>query len=411
MSSSSEVSSAEDERRQRLLASRISQPSKRQKTSRKETSHAASSFVPVPPTDDHSDLVQNYRMSDHEVPAMKNMSELIKDCQHLQQNIDGSPICVDQLERIQAGQMRGVKRKAEAGVKQENSSASAAAAAAASDDELSLALRAAILAKKPDIRGHWVKDEFERRLALLPVPEFYDDSPGGLASTASQDQLQIQLQRQQYHVFIQTAELESQLMAEAGEFVSKTTGKKYNFPPCRNGRLCVGVTQRLRLQHRECIFTQVMFQQEYRHFVETGQAPKVSRPCVQCSRQHLAQAVLFYRGCRTFRSHAGDSVLPFKLEPNRIRQYYQNLVDRPGGYHQMHVLLSNTSPDDPILDPICMPGGSVIFCGSSTVLFRVGTNEPRMVIDQSGLVWTAPRTIAPAVGVNLLSFCGGAKLC
>src|SRR5208283_3229927 len=113
-------------------------------------------------------------------------------------------------------------------------------------------------------------------LSHLPVPEFYD--PDRLAAPASQEQLRLQMQRGQYALPILKAKLENQLLAESGCFVSKSTGREFNFPPCKHGEKCVGMTHRLRGQTRGFIFTMVMMDTEYEYFCQTGKAPEVSRP-------------------------------------------------------------------------------------------------------------------------------------
>ncbi len=87
----------------------------------------------------------------------------------------------------------------------------------------------------------------------------------------------------------------------------------------------------------------------------------------------------------------------------------QNIVDAPGGYSRIHMLLSNHTPDDPVLEPICMPGCSVIFCKQNDALLNKETQQPRIVVDQSAITWTAPAPPQPSIGQNLFSFCGGAS--
>ena len=361
------------------------------------------------------------------IPRLRDLSQLLQDCQSLGQNIDGTPICNLQRANIEAGQVKSSgaqKRKASAMTAASSSAAASAADSSVVDgiavklegasiqceDDLTQALHAAVLSSQPDLRGHWVADEFNRLLEQLPVPEFYSST--GLCAQVSQDQLQAQLSQQHCFLPIQKAALENQLLAESGVFVSKRTGKEFFFPACRNGDKCVGMTHRLRLQSRPFVFMMVMFEHEYEYFCKTGKPPKVSRPCVQCTRHHMTAMVVFDRSVRMCgEAQVGDSVLPLQRSVTEIRQFYQNLCNQPGGYHRIHMLLSNHSPDDPVLEPMCMPGRSVIFCHDSTVLFNKETNKPRIVVDQSAIVWTAPVSPQPQIGQNLLSFYGGASKC
>jgi len=387
--------------------------------------------VPQAPASNHDDLVTLQQIPIGAIPRLRDLSQLLQDCQSLGQNIDGTPICDLQRANIEAGQAKQSGGGGGGAQKRKASAMSDSAAAAVSsptggvdsiavklesaslqcEDDLTQALHAAVLSSQPDLRGHWVADEFNRLLEQLPVPEFYGST--GLCAPVSQEQLHAQLSQQHCFLPIQKAALETQLLAESGVFVSKRTGKEFYFPPCRNGDKCVGMTHRLRLQSRPFVFMMVMFEHEYEYFCKTGRPPKVSRPCVQCTRHHMTAMVVFDRSVRMCgEARVNDSVLPFQRGgASEIRQFYQNLCSQPGGYHRIHMLLSNHSPDDPVLEPMCMPGRSVIFCRDSTVLFNKETDRPRIVVDQSAIVWTAPVAPQPQIGHNLLSFCGGASKC
>ena len=105
----------------------------------------------------------------------------------------------------------------------------------------------------------------------------------------------------------------------------------------------------------------------------------------------------------------GESVLPLQRQGNEIKQFYQNLCDQPGGYHKVHMLLSNHTPDDPVLEPMCMPGRSLIFCAQSDVMVHKEPKRPRIIVNQSAIIWQGAVAPKPSVGQNLLSFCGGAS--
>jgi hypothetical protein len=353
------------------------------------------------------------------IPKMRSLPQLLIDHQHLQQNIDGTPICLKQMQDLHRGASSRSRGQGGAG---EDSAAAAAAAAPASssassrisavgsspEDDLAAALRAAMLSKQPGSSAHWVRDEFESRLCALSIPEFYDQC--SLGSPSTQEQLDAQLRRRQYLLKVQTAHLESQLLAEAGTYVSTKTGREFTFPPCSQGAACVGMTQRMRMQDRPFILTMVMFDFEYEYFINTGEPPKASRPCVACSRHYIASCTVFDRAVRMCgEGQDGDTVLAVQRSGTQPRQFYQNLRDQPGGYHSIHMLVSTNNRDDPIIEPICLPGRSVLFCVPSRVLINKETGRPRMVVDQTAIVWNAPRAPQISIGQNLLSFCGGAS--
>ena len=429
----SECSSAEDERRCKIesaaetaaaasaaaASAAASQPkAKKQKRAHQQAPVAQSGAAP--PDDSYADLVKMQEIPIGEIPQLKDLSQLLHDCQSLQQRIDGSPLCDVQRHNIESVQPRSsAKRKAAATA----AAASAAAAASSSaneapssaaastssncENDLEQALQACILVGKPDTRGHWVMDEYQRLLQHLPIPDFYH--PQALAGPITQELLQQQLQRRQVVLPTQSAVLESHLLAESGTFVSKT-GKEFFFPPCRNGVQCVGMTHTLRLQPRPFVFTMIFFDHEYEYFCRTGQPPNVSRPCVQCSRHHFTASVVFERSERMCGDAiSGDTVLPINREGTSIRQFYQNIVDAPGGYARRYMLLSNHTPDDPVLEPLCMPGRSVVFCKLSPSLVNKTTGKPRVMVDQSAIMWTAPSAPQPSIGQNLYSFYRGAS--
>lgn len=417
---SSECSSAEDDRRQRV-AQAAAQSHKKARPARKRDASASSSFIPSAPLSDHSDLVGSHTLAESDIPSMKSIPQLLIDHQHLQQNIDGSPICLAQMMSIQSSQSRPAAAAASASSSSASSSgvgkrkgapavSASSSSSTFSEDDLASALRTAILSKQPDTQGHWVRDEFDRRLNVLPIPEFYDQS--GLNNTPSQEQLTTQLMRQQYFLKVQTAQLESELLAEAGTFVSKTTGKEYTFPPCSQGNNCVGMTQRMRLQTTGFILTMVMFDHEYEYFINTGESPRASRPCVACSRAYITSCTVFDRAVRMCgEGQVGDSVLAVQRASNGpvVKQFYQNLKDQERGYHGIHMIASNSNPDDPILEPICLPGRSVLFCTFSAVLFNKQSGRPRIVVDQNAIIWKAQKAPLPQIGQNLMAFCGGAS--
>jgi hypothetical protein len=434
MHDESDCSSAEDERRNRQQHA-SSAPRVAAATSAASAAAAAvpagkkqknsHGLVSPPPPMNCSQLVEMQEMPYHLIPKMKSMSELLHDAPHLTMNpFDGSPICQEAKDKVTSGQTS--KRK-EPSPEAPAAVVAAAAAAAMMFDEnpralaspgtedLTKALAAARIAQQPDLQGHWVKNEFEKRIAALPRPEFYD--PDNPLSSISQKQLEDELRRGRKVLPLQSVELESHLLAEAGTFVHKTnaTKKELFFPPCSNGDKCRGMTSRLRGQTRPCIFTMLLFDREYYYLINSGLPPpaEVKRPCVLCCRHDIVEAVTFDRQMRmqgeTRAGGVQSSVLPLQHCSGEIVQFYRNRMDCEGGYDRKHMLVTNHDPDDPILEPICMPGRSEIFCVESELLVHKGENGlPRIVVDQKKLLWKAPPKPVPSIGQNLLNFCGGA---
>lgn len=425
MHDESDCSSAEEERRNRQQHVAPTSAASAEPASGKKQKNNQGLASPPPPLS-CINLVQMQEMPYHMIPKMKSLSQLLEDALHLTVNpFDGSPLCQDAKDKIVSGQS-GKRKEPSPDAPALVAAAAAAAAAMMFDanpralaspgtEDLTKALAAARIAQQPDLGGHWVKTEFEKRLAALPRPEFFD--PDNPVSAISQEQVEDELRRGRKVLPLQSVELESHLLAEAGTFVHKTnaTKKELFFPPCCNGAKCRGMTSRLRGQTRGCIFTMLLFDREYSYLINTGRPPpaEVQRPCVLCCRHDITEAVIFARQIRmqgeATRPGVQSSVLPLKQFGAEIVQFYRNRMDCEGGYDRKHMLVTNHDPDDPILEPICMPGRSEIFCVESEVLVHKGENGlPRIVIDQKKLLWKAPPKPVPAIGQNLLNFCGGA---
>lgn len=444
MSDSTELSSAAEDRKKRALSTGTSSdPHKKIKVQHDGASSAAASasaaaapmsrtlgmLSAVAQRASHVDSPLAHQVSSDQVPDMKSLSELLSDCQSLGQNIDGTPYCkAEQLKMAALTTKRKPNDPSAVTVKIEPGTAAAAAASSSSsavvEDDLSQALRLVRVTQQVDPKGHWLKDELERRIADLPVPEFYDESATGVAAKPSQEQLKEQLQRGQFRLITMSSELESQLLAEAGSFECKSnSGEKtvFNFPPCSNGLKCVGTTLPLPNQTRPCVLTSLMFDDEWGTFVDTGRAPRVSRPCIMCYRHAMAMSVTIDRVMRMYADSADyasasaasasskDGSLRIRRDVGEIVQIYRNLCDEVGGYHRSDMFVCNGSTDDPILEPICMPNRSKLLAIESTTLFHTVTRKPRLVVDQMALLWQQPRAPVPDLGVNLQSFCGGAS--
>ena len=257
--------------------------------------------------------------------------------------------------------------------------------------------------------GHWVQSEWDARLARIDLPEFYDTNGLGAPKLTHEQYLRL-LQRQQVHLPVQKADLESNLLGEAGSWTHGPTGRTIPFPPCCRGEQCCGMTQRIRNQPRPFILTMVMFEHEYHHLMSNGVPPKASRPCVMCVRYGLADQVVMVRNLlMSGEAQPGHTVLPTDRRIAASLQFYVNLCDQPGGYRKIYMLMSNQSPDDLILEPICMPGRSVLHCIESPLMFSEVTGQKRLMVDQSALIWVPKADPCPSVGQNLLDFCQGAS--
>jgi hypothetical protein len=384
-----------------------------------------SALLRAAPVDNHSDMMTARPMKASSIPRLKHISELLSDCPNLEQNIDGSPLCPVQRGALGARASPPPAAAATAAANPSRAGAVPAAAAQRASSDLQQALDLVRRAGAPDPNGHWVAEEYNRLLSQLVVPQFY--AAEGMATPYSQHALEQELQRGQRVLPILSAELECLLMAESGTFTAKSSGKVVTFPPCRNGANCVGMTDPFRNQPRRFVFTMIFTEQEYEYFTITGKIPQYPRPCIPCARQHLTACIVFDRAVRMCGDAAvastpaaaaaaaspsmdttTSSVLRVQREGILIQQFYQNVCDGPHGYKKECMLRNNHHPDDPLLQPICLPSRSLLFCKPSATHVD-STGAPRVVVDQTALLWTPAARLQPAVGQNLLNFCKGAS--
>jgi hypothetical protein len=384
------------------------------------------SINPPHPMGYTSDLLLKHDMRAATLPMMKSMSELMRDCVTLQQNVNGTPVCYkqqqDMLNPRALASMGGGAAAASSSsssstpVVNQRKRRAAHAADGSSEPSTSFIQQALDRALAAQAEGNtyshtWLSVEWEARFAKLEVPEFYNHS--SLNRQAQQSNMKSLLEREQLFLPEQTAELESDLLQEAGTFVNKNTGKTVIFPECRNGPLCVSMHVRhfVRNQKKGVQLTSVLFAHEYDNLLNGSNVLLVSRPCVMCCRFMVTDCLCFDRSLRMngMEAKEGDTVLPVMRKVESMLQFYQNPCDRSGGYRSIHMLRSNNSPDDPIIQPICTPGRSVLRMTESTVWFDASTKRPRMIIDQSAIIWKSNDIAPPSVGQNLLSFCSGAS--
>jgi hypothetical protein len=233
--------------------------------------------------------------------------------------------------------------------------ASAAGTAAAAAAAANAHPRHPLHREEPDTNPYLV-EEFQWLLNQLDVPEFVV-LPTGPTGPRLNDQTQLSLalratrEDRRLVLPVLTAQHESELLAEAGIFPSRTKpGLRIDYPPCRRGDQCVGKTQDIEgLPTGGVVLTCLLFEEEYATLQRTGRAPVVSRSCVLC-----------------YRFHAQDYILTLRPNLKRIGgvhegvlQIYRNLCDEPGGYFREAMLHPDPQRFDGFIDPIA------IFCRST----------------------------------------------
>jgi hypothetical protein len=340
------------------------------------------------------------------IPRMYNMAELMMNHEQLRVNLDGSPVCVRYLQPSPASPV---------------AAAAAAAAASASPistppqqqehqpiDDVEAAFQAVMRVPRIDPQAHWTLLEFEQRLSKLERAELYL-ADGLQAAPATQEQLNQSLRRRLISTEIMRAHLDSQLLAECGTY-TLSHGRSITFPPCVEEAQCVCMDKSyFRRQPRGFIMTAAMFHPELVRLLADNVAPKTKRPCIACMRHRYTLAVTMDRQIRAQGdSRQGDSVMKMRRTGHEIQQWWRNLKDQDGGYHAQHVIDLTDKPEDPVLDPVCLPGRSHLICKEDPTFTHAETKQPRLVVDQSVVIWKKPTIPVPEVGQSLLNFCLGA---
>lgn len=171
----------------------------------------------------------------------------------------------------------------------------------------------------------------ETRILILEANQMLPKKKYVLASTNTEDdyrqqqltqkQLQEQTASRVLGLYENTAELDSALMLQAGEFVDPTTGAKRNFPPCVHLKKCM--TKRM--------YGWVMMSRMRAGNLNDLHAKNSQRgqgfPCVICHRYWVA-----YNALATRLLSKEGVANPVRENPTEILQDYDNLSECEGGY-------------------------------------------------------------------------------
>jgi hypothetical protein len=236
----------------------------------------------------------------------------------------------------------------------------------------------------------WQSHGFQEARASVCTPTYFLDTDD--SRQVDTKTIQQQLSEKRLELVIQTAQHESELLGQAGDFGG------YRYPPCVNGAEgCVAAKGTLPgMTEPGVVLMGFMFKDEYTEFRRTKRVPYPGqRPCVLCCRCLPVRLTL---EMRSLMMQGGEGLLrpdqAFEKKPVQIVQCYRNLENVVGGYYKEYMF--HPQPNEPIIDPIVKLALQMLRA------YKDSTN--RWMVDQSPLVFdkaTAPR---PAVGESLNSF-------
>jgi hypothetical protein len=257
-------------------------------------------------------------------------------------------------------------------------------------DENGVAPSEAKALQHPPPASRILKAHIER----LPKPDYVRFMSHGLSAS----ELMLQLERRVVLLPVQTAELESQLLAEGGHHtltMQDGTKRRYAFPLCIRGPECIGMTGGIpgfSTAVPGVILTSMMWENEYRDFLHSGIAPMEQRACVLCARLHFTNFILCLRSHEFMGSITSDESFAF--------QTHRNLKDEAGGYFGIYI--NQPSPqrvrERGFFDCIA------VYSRSALRAYQDPAQDHRWVIDQSLMVWEPEPVITPQVGEELSLF-------
>lgn len=198
---------------------------------------------------------------------------------------------------------------------------------------------------------------------------------------------------------------ESLLLMQAGP--TQTPDRVIHMPPCLYGSECVASTYYTKIQGltEPITLTEGMTRAEFRHLLETGEAPQRDRwPCILCHRKHLIRVVQEWRHldelipAQSIPESATTRVFVRRENPNAVHQLWYNLVDVVDGYHFRWMFFGN--PQESIFAPLVHSSLSPLTAHKSDDEWR----KDRWVIDQSCMIWSPPTDPVPSVGESLQHF-------
>jgi hypothetical protein len=335
-----------------------------------------------------------------ELPVIKSIQDVIKNFPHMQSNPEtGEPNCLLACNKFQ-NDMKTLGHEIELKAKPTTTT---------NELTLSSSNKTAFEIKKYHATSSeiipWQIPVFETKIRRLTVPNWYFDD-----GTATPEELMKsnKLTQEQFHSLLRKgvfalpelkADMESELLGEAGAWTHIRTGQEYYFPPCKNGFECIGYTHvgKMKGLEKPMILMQILFPQEYTHFMKTtflsNSTPK--RPCVLCCRDALGDWVT---ALRADKMQGGTGMIivgqNFQDESKQVLQFYSNPKNQDNGYAAEFML--HAQPNEPIIESLVTLNLSLLECKS--------LSNGRRRIDQSALFYKSPIQPKPQLGETLQNF-------
>ena len=248
----------------------------------------------------------------------------------------------------------------------------------------------------------WNQPVFYERIYRLTVPNwYYNDGTCSYEKLLEMNRMDQAALHQMVRDRVielpeQGADLENELLCEAGEWSHPATNKIYVFPACQYGLCCVTqqeLVHELKGLDRPMTLMQIMYRQEYKQFLKFGVLPTMpQRPCVLCARQALGEYVTTLRADRMHgASNKGQN---FQDLSKQVLQWYRNPQNTANGYDQNFMLPAQQH--EPIIHPVVTLNLAQLECKQLA--------NGRRHIDQSSLLYVEPQEPRPGVGEQLSAF-------
>ncbi len=339
--------------------------------------------IEIDAPNDLSELAEMFAFAEASIPRLKGIQDLFREHPHMA-NSKGAemPECTAALSKLHPD-----SRKQETG-----GTSSVLAASLLSVDEIAENHRRECMTKPQEF------EIFRERFKELVVPKQFLESD--LRGELTDEQHRRNLETGQVQIEVNTADLESSLLVQAGSFTHEN-GTAYNYPECRQGHQCVGsqftipgLTEPIRLMS-------MMYQDEYDTFIATQVSPKNPRPCVLCCRSIATAWVQFSRWLKM--NDKPGLLTPHPTNAHEMMltktvQLNSNAINCPNGYRDEVVM--KAMPNEPILQSIV--------CLRLSDLTASKQSNNQWKIHQDALLWKPKPLPRPRVGENFMSFCAGA---
>jgi hypothetical protein len=243
----------------------------------------------------------------------------------------------------------------------------------------------------------WQIVKFEQVNTELPIYYLKDQSD----SQFTDKQLNDMLRRKQVSLPLLTAEYENEMLQEAGYFYHPLFDRPYNFPACRAGTNCVASRKRFRSQPKDkpIIMMSLMYENEYRAFIEQETPPPSIRWCILCLRERLVEFMTHVRTLKSSNQMLGENspaYFRFHLPREILFQMHRNSFDCEGGYYGKYMLRAESN--EAIIEPICRLNKSV--CE-----MKQNKSTGRWYYDTTPTHWKPPILPIPRCGDNIKNFC------